>query len=356
MYRDMARYWDDSLIGSFESFWRPKVHLVSHFCDLYLALGTPVHWSTMYFIEPMQRLVKAAHGRSSKFNPDGQILRRLTVLGHVRKWLTPLLGDAHDRRRKRDEPIQAFLRGTLKSVPGVNTVYEAPVNAEQLAWNTAIQQAVINSGVVPKGHIVTHDRIFVRREGTFIREGLCDTTVRATPRIPQMCDATERAIFSLYDAGVGPEAVAPAGGGVAADPVVVQPNVESTEDRFIVDWWISYDIRGLSPESPNAGHGLPKLTTAQVNDAAYAVDLAVGHNLQTMPTVTNRSGLREQYAKVIFKRVKQQKKLVVRDIGYLCQPLWSFPVLGTVTDAQQFFRAQSSKWDATQWLILPKLY
>jgi hypothetical protein len=103
MYRDMARYWDDSLIGSFESFWRPKVHLVSHFCDLYLVRVTPVHWSMMYFIEPMQRLVKAAHGHSSKFNPDGQILRRLTVLGHVKRWLTPLLGDVHDRRRKRDE-------------------------------------------------------------------------------------------------------------------------------------------------------------------------------------------------------------------------------------------------------------
>ena len=58
-----------------------------------------------------------------------------------------------------------------------------------------------------------------------------------------------------------------------------------------------------------------------MNDAECAVDLAVGQELRNLPTVTTIAGLREQYAKAIFARVKPQNKLVALEIGCLCQPL-----------------------------------
>ena len=374
VYRDMARYWDDTVVGIVRgphaSFWRPKVHLPSHFGDLYLALGTPIHWSTMYFIEPLQRLVKAAYRHSSKFNPDSQILRRLAVLGHVKKWIVSLLGGPGDRRRKRDEPIQAYLRGTLPAVPGVNTVYDAPRNQAEASWNGDLERAIRRSGAVPPTHKVTRRRIYVRREATIIREGLCDVTVRATPQHVDIssADGAERAVFSLFEPRADPQAQAVVGGGAApggvAAPAVVepaedeQPDHESATERVIVDWWISYDIRGLSPEQPNPQQVLPMLSTAQMNDAEYAVDIAIGRKLRLKPTVTSSgaNSLREKWAKKVFQRVKPQGALIALDVGFLCQPLWAFPVLGDVAGAKAFFRGLSSKWDADEWLILPKLY
>ena len=101
-----------------------------------------------------------------------------------------------------------------------------------------------------------------------------------------------------------------------------------------------------------------KLTVAELNDASFAVDLAVGRHLRLLPTVTDAGAesVREKWAKIVFQRVKPQGALVVLDIAFLCQPLWSFPVLGNVNDAKSFFRALSSKWDAEQWLVLPKLF
>lgn len=52
----------------------------------------------------------------------------------------------------------------------------------------------------------------------------------------------------------------------------------STRDLFLVDWWISYDIRDLSPLTPNAAPRT-RLTLAEQNDPANAIDLAVGLNL-----------------------------------------------------------------------------
>jgi hypothetical protein len=357
IYKEMARHWEDSIVEAV-AFFRPKVHLVSHYGDLFRALGTPIHWSTMYFIEPLQRLVKSAYRHSSRFNADGQIMKRLVALGQIEQWIQSMLGGASDRRRKRDEPYQAYLRGSLEAIPGVNTIYAVPHTDDAFAWNADMQRAIMASGELPKGHIVTQRRIFVRREGTFIREGQCDVTVRAGPQIGG--GPAERAIFSRFAAREAPPVVA-AGGDAGPDGVGAPPEVqhcESMTDRFVVDWWISYDIRGLSTEHPNGSAELPKLTSAQVNDAACAIDLAIGRKLQLAGTVTGTGRtLRESYAKAIFQRVKPTGKITAIGVGALCQPLWAFPALGDFRAAKAFFRGtMSSKWDASQWLILPKLY
>lgn len=338
----MARHWDDSIVEAV-AFFRPKVHLVSHYGDLFRALGTPIHWSTMYFIEPLQRLVKSAYRHSSRFNADGQIMKRLAALGQIEQWIQSMLGGASDRRRKRDEPFQAYLRGSLEAIPGVNTIHSVPHTADEFAWNADLQRAIMASGELPKGHI----------EGTFIREGLCDVTIRAGP---QICGCpVERAIFSRFAVREAPSVVA---AGADASPDGVGAHCESLTDRFVVDWWISYDIRGLSTEHPNGLADLPKLTSAQVNDAACAIDLAIGRKLQLTVTVTGTgSALRESYAKAIFQRVKPTGKIMAIGVGALCQPLWAFPALGDFSAAKAFFcGTMSSKWDAGQWLILHKLY
>ena len=70
-------------------------------------------------------------------------------------------------------------------------------------------------------------------------------------------------------------------------------------------------------------------------------------------TSSSESSVVQEKWQKYSKAAEQANKLVVRDIGYLCQPLWSFPLLGSLAGAQQFFRAQSSKWDAKQcqWLV-----
>ena len=360
VYRDLTRFWDASVIavvkGPNSSFKRPKAHLPSHYGDLYLPLGTPIHWSTMYFIEPLHQVLKAAYKHSSRFNPDEQILRRMAVLGHVKKWVDDETRESYDRRRKRDVDIQAYLRGTMPSVPGVNTLHANPVTAAEDAWNKSLVRAITGSGVLPVGHFVNRARIYVRREATLIRNGLCDSTVRAFPKHEQLesADGAERAIYSLY----APRAAVPVAAGGVAVPAVVQADTESTTGRFIVDMWISYDIRGLSTERPNAPVPSAKLKPKELNDAVFAVDLAIGRDLVVQPTVTTAGAAhgREKWLKTVLQRVKPKPALVALDIGFLCQPLWSFPVLGSVQDAKEFFHSQSSKWDAEQWLILSKLF
>jgi hypothetical protein len=160
-----------------------------------------------------------------------------------------------------------------------------------------MQRAIMASGELPKGHIVTQRRIFVRREGTFIREGLCDVTIRAGPQIRG--SPAERAIFSRFAAREAPPAgVVAAGGDAGPDAPREAPDCESSTDRFVVDWWISYDIRDLSTENPNGLEELPKLKSVQVNDAACAIDLAIGRKLQVQGTVTGTGrSLHESYAK-----------------------------------------------------------
>ena len=100
------------------------------------------------------------------------------------------------------------------------------------------------------------------------------------------------------------------------------------------------------------------LRPKHLNDAAFAVDLALGRYLAVQATVTTAgaASVREEWAKKVFQRVKPKAALVALDMGFLCQPLFAFPVLGNVQDAKAFFRAQLSKWDAEQWLVLSKLF
>jgi len=57
-----------------------------------------------------------------------------------------------------------------------------------------------------------------------------------------------------------------------------------------------------------------------------------------------------------FNGVKPKDALVALGMSFLCQPLFAFPVLGNVQDAKAFFRAQFSKWDAEQWLVLSQVF
>ena len=53
----------------------------------------------------------------------------------------------------------------------------------------------------------------------------------------------------------------------------------------------------------------------------------------------------------------KNRKLVVFEVGALCQPLWAFPWLRDCDTAHEFFsRSSNSKWDVEQWLVCPRLY
>jgi len=52
---------------------------------------------------------------------------------------------------------------------------------------------------------------------------------------------------------------------------------------------MSYDIRGLSDPTPNAPAPEDALSTVQVNDIKFAIDLAVGRRLEVMPTVVSQA-------------------------------------------------------------------
>jgi len=117
---------------------------------------------------------------------------------------------------------------------------------------------------------------------------------------------------------------------------------------------MSYDIRGLSDPTPNAPAPEDALSTVQVNDIKFAIDLAVGRRLEVMPTVAAgpaaTSAMRE-CAAAILQRVKPSQKHVIVDVAQLCQPLWAFPWLNSFAEAQDFFKHKVNKWDADQWLV-----
>jgi hypothetical protein len=214
------------------------------------------------------------------------------------------------------------------------------------------------SRIVPAGHIMVPARVNPRRDVICIRQDICDIAVKAFHSSLTATAATESAIFSGFDA-----VAQPAPGGVAAAaaaPVTV--NEESTKERFLVRSWISYDIRDLSADAPNALLRA-RLTLQEQNDETMAVDLAIGHELKVEKTVITGLGispvnrkLREHYASKVFQRVTPKPAVSIREIEKLCQPLWAFPVLSDVATASAFFKEKTSKWDASQWLILPKLY
>ena len=145
-------------------------------------------------------------------------------------------------------------------------------------------------------------------------------------------------------------------GGVAAGAAQAKaPNVQSSKKRFIVDWWFSYDITGLSAGSNAAP--TKRLTLKDQNNPDIAVDLVVGRRLVLQPTIT-ASGVesRETAADYVFQRVKPAPKLYILDLADLCQPLWAIPFLHNVATAKAFFAADDSKWSADQWLVVKKLY
>jgi len=119
------------------------------------------------------------------------------------------------------------------------------------------------------------------------------------PVLPGLTDdgGAERAIFSMFQADdVVPTSV--------AGPAPQRRQRESKADRFIVYFFMSYDIRLLSDPTPNALAPEDALSTVQVNDIKFATDLAVGRRLEVMPTVAAgpaaTSALRECAAAILL--------------------------------------------------------
>jgi hypothetical protein len=200
------------------------------------------------------------------------------------------------------------------------------LSKEQIAFNRSLKTAMtdfINGDFagdlgLPPEHIINHRRIVPRGRLFCSRKGICAVRVPVAPKELTDDGGAERAIFSMYDPA---QAVDDDAGGVAAPKKKVRP-VESNVDRFLVDFLFNYDIRGLSEIEPNAAAPDAPLTTAQVNDMRFAVDLAVGRRLEVQ----------------------------------LCQPMWAFPWLNTFDEAKDFFKSKVNKWDADQWLVCNELF
>ena len=365
----LRRNWDTAF-GKYYNWRRPKVHLPVHWFESYLRLGTPVHFSTMLYIEATQRILKAAHKHTSKrADAAFQVLKRLSVLRWIYSTLRPAAGfdDNPIAALQNDRGTQAFLTGTLKSVAGVNTLYADPVGAGEIKWNRSLNNALhaMKHPSIPDGHIMSWNRVYPRRSATLVRKGICAVSVQA---LPAMCSengtgspicAVLSGFVDVPQPGVPPGgAAAPAAPGGAAAPLAAAPKAtrqQSERERYVVDFWFSYDITGLD-EDPNA-EPKTQLTLAQQNDPKFAVDLAVARELLVQPTITATGNIsRETAAAYVFQRVKAAPKPVIVDLADLCQPLWTFPFLGSVTDAKTFFSGTSSKWSTNHWLIAPKLY
>jgi hypothetical protein len=243
-------------------------------------------------------------------------------------------------------------------MPGVNTLYagaDADLSSQQRDWNRRHRKAMTQFIAectpegIPDGHSLTESRIVPRARGMFSRKGLCAVRVLVQPKQFSDDGCAERAIFSMFELAAGP---AGAAGAVAAQPKLV----ESQSERFLVDYYISYDIRGLSAAQPNAPVPVIKLKTSELNDAAFAIDIAVGRRLQLQPGVAAGGTAAREIAEAAFQRVKPLDACVFVDLGQLCQPLWTFPYLRDYARSRDFLKQQANKWDADQWLVCSQMF
>jgi hypothetical protein len=283
LYSKLGLKWDDA-VGGFATFERSIVHLASHWEDLFLRLGAPVHWSTMHFIESMQRVLKAAWRFTNKVNPSAQVMRRLALLKYVTYHIMPSIGMGDDviAALSADRGTEAFLRGTVEAVAGATALFQMPVTEAESDWNRKLSKAMADfirrekPADLPSQHTLSAKRMLARASGLFSRRGVCAVSVPVCPkksadadeRVRQHKPEHEHAVFSVYE----PAPRAPGAAADAPDP----PPIESETKRFIVDFWLSYDIRDLSVATPNAPAPAVRLTTDEWNQAEFAVDLAVG--------------------------------------------------------------------------------
>jgi hypothetical protein len=362
----LAQHWEPA-VGKWVRFLRPIVHLPSHWRQQYRRLGTPVHWTTKDFIEMLMHYLRAAYLRTNKVNPEEQIMTRIGLVRYVETVVEPTLRGSDDdpdddvaAALKQNRRTEAYLRGTtVRAVAGCNKLFSAPSDAAQAAFNGDYTRAMkacagfLKSPKLPTGHDVANSRIHPRNSCFVSRRGI---VARSVPAYPGRCSETgiaEHAIFSVYEqpaeaaAGVAAAAAAPA-----------SQSVESADHRFIVDAWISYDVRGLSAASPNAPLPDEALTLAQMN-GDDCIDFAIGRWLAVVPSVTGSGYPERDEAGAILQRVKPvgAGKLQILELKELCQPLWTFPWLKNFDTAKAFFASgRSTKWDADQWLVCPKLY
>jgi hypothetical protein len=323
----------------------------------------------MHFIESMQRILKAAWRHTSRrADAAAQVLQRIGVLRWINNRLSSIGIDISPvAALHEDRETQAYLTGILQPIPGVNTFFTQPENAEQYAFNSAYQNALVdlNHPALPVGHLGHASRLYPRRGGTFVRKGITAVSIGVLPLAckENLSGSPVLAIFSTFD----PAVAAQPGGVVAAAPVA-EPEIarESAHLRFIVDFWFSYDATGLTPETPNA-ISRRRLKVSELNlspdsdsDADQplnVIDLAAGRWVAVQPSITaSGDTTRENVAAYVFQRVKASAKRQILDIGELCQPLWVLPFLRNVDGAKEFFDSKESKWSADQWLVCKKLY
>ena len=180
-----------------------------------------------------------------------------------------------------DRSTQAYLTGVIKPCPGSNTLFEQPHNQFETAHNAQFNLALkgLQHPAIPAHHEAHPGRVYPRRAGTFVREGIAAVSVVVSPSACADNGIESRSIFSAYKpAQHGPP------GGVAAAPHGGAPAevVESTSELFLVDYWISYNTTGLTDMNPNAPPSV--LTQAELNKKGDSViDRAVGHWLTISP-------------------------------------------------------------------------
>jgi hypothetical protein len=231
---------------------------------------------------------------------------------------------------------------------------DAELSPEHRDWNRRHRKAMsqyvrewLPDGI-PLAHIFVPARIIPRARGMFSRKGICAVRVPVRPKEFTDDGGAERAIFSMFE----PKSDDSAG----ADAVALSDVVESRNDRFLVEYYFSYDIRGLTDADPNAAAPPKSLSSSELNDAAFAIDFAAGRRLQIQPTVAASSGdaasaAPREFAQAVYQRVKPVDARVIVEVGQLCQPLWAFPWLRDVATAKKMFRTKINKWDAEQWLV-----
>lgn len=202
---ERLKHWWDASIEKYVHFRRPKVHLASHWGQLYECLGPPVHHSTMHFIEAMQRILKAAWRFTSKRGDVGrQVLQRIAVLRWIHSRLRPSTGADVDvvGALTADRETQAYLTGISKPVSGVNTVFAFPASISERAWNTSLVNGLrgLEHPNIPKGHIWQLDRAYPRRAGMFVREGVTAASVAVLPLgCVENAFSPSDAIFSVFE-------------------------------------------------------------------------------------------------------------------------------------------------------------
>jgi hypothetical protein len=335
--------------AKYESYFRPKLHWMSHWSTQCPILGAPRHFSTELWIEAAGRLLKRCFRRTNGRDIDMQVFSRVSLLRFVQGGLRHLLGLPLSvaNALTSDRKEEAYLRGFLsplnekRAYPARGDEHQfilhAQLSAGFVRWRdeqpvppTAARAGSQAAPRVPLNHNFNRARVRPRKFVFLSRPQVCAVQVPVLPEqfAENCCEPTRLAVFSvLGDDGE-------------------LPDLARAELLF------SYDCRRLSDSHPNEP---PPDEPLRDGDALDMVLIQWLRNTAPQPATALATTANTGPAGAIFQRVEMSKNYQVLPVACLARPRWAFPILGTFEMALDFVREpRASKWNGNKPLLVYK--